>query len=425
MMRSLFSGVSGLKVHQTKMDVIGNNIANVSTYGFKSSRTTFKDTFYQTVRGAASESENHGGTNPSQVGYGASVNTIDVLHTNGGYVPTGRPMDVFIDGEGFLVSRDKNGAEAYTRVGILNFDGNGNLVDGNGNYICGYPIARDAAGKIILEEKPAQPAMIAVNGMKINFGEENGAFFNGYKIVTKSDTSAAGVTAKANIANKVITITTNSTTDISQADLQNALQAMTEEAGTGTFPATVDVSKITAAGTGAVDKLAVDVVSTKASGGLDVRTSPIIDKTHGVQTIKKPGTLVDIDGNGNYDTENNDVMELASISIGPTGIISGQDTNGAIIEIGQVVLANIPNPEALTLQGNSYYAALGNTGVIDYEEPGSGKTATLVSGGLENSNVDLANELTDMIMTQRGFQANSRIITVGDEMLQEIVNLKR
>lgn len=433
MMRSLFSGVSGLKSHQTKMDVIGNNISNVSTYGYKSQRTTFKDTFYQTMRGSAEESINFGGTNPSQIGYGASVNTIDVLHTNGGYVPTGRPMDVFIDGEGYLISHDKSGSESYTRVGVLNFDGNGNLVDGNGSYIVGYPIARytqptagHATGEIILNETPAKASKVKVNGMNISFGDDNGAFFNGFKVMTVSDPAAVGVEAEIDIANKLITVTT-STANIDTADLETALRDVSSHvvAGSGVFPATINDDLITVTADAGTTSISTGVTSTKSNGGENIKTAPVLDKSNGVQMIKKPGTLVDIDDDGNYDTENSDVMELTSISIGPDGVISGQDTNGIIIELGQIVLANVPNPEALTLQGNSYYKALSNTGEIEYTEPGEGTSAMLVSGGLENSNVDLANELTDMIMTQRGFQANSRIITVGDEMLQEIVNLKR
>ncbi|MEG2015787.1 MAG: flagellar hook-basal body complex protein, partial [Oscillospiraceae bacterium] len=210
------------------------------------------------------------------------------------------------------------------------------------------------------------------------------------------------------------------------AYMQTALQALTVRAGTGVLPKNVDPSLITATATKTgVTTIAAGVISTKATGGEDKRTTTILDKSNGLQTIKKPGTLIDTDGDNNYDSEAADVMELRSISIGPNGVITGQDSNGQIIEIGQIVLANIPNPGALTMEGDSYLKAISNTGDITYSTPGDGTVGQIVSGGLENSNVDLANELTDMIITQRGFQANSRIITVGDEMLQEIVNLKR
>ncbi len=435
MMRSLYSGVSGLKTHQTKMDVIGNNISNVNTYGYKSQRTTFKDCYYQTISGSANATGALGGSNPAQVGYGSTVNTIDVLHTSGGYVPTGMAMDLFIDGEGYFIAKDGNGAESYTRVGVLSFDGDGNLVDGNGKYICGYPVARytestagHTAGDIILEEKPAKAASLVVNGVQIKFGDVNGDFFNGFKIKTVTDATATGVTASADVANKIITVTTNDPSNISLTDLQTAIQGMTAASGTGVIPTEIQagLDQITVTATdGAITTIATGVTSSKATGGENKYTSTVLDKSNGIQTIKKPGTLIDTDGDGNYDSEANDVMSLSSISIGPTGVITGQDSNGKIIEIGQIALANVPNPAALTLDGNSYLKAISNTGDITYTVPGDGTVGQIVSGGLENSNVDLANELTDMIITQRGFQANSRIITVGDEMLQEIVNLKR
>lgn len=433
MMRALYSGVSGLKTHQSKMDVIGNNISNVNTYGYKAQRATFKDSFYQTITGSADATGVLGGSNPAQVGYGSTINTIDVLHTNGGYVPTGMAMDVFIDGEGYFIARDANGGEKYTRVGVLNFDGDGNLVDGNGNYICGYPVARytdttvdHVQGEIILEKTPATPAKIDVKGLHITLGQDSGAFFNGFKIRTVTEIAAAGVTAEADLANKIITVVTIDT-DIDLADLETALQNMTVKAGSGVFPTAIedDLANITVTADVGVTNIATGTTSTKATGGQDEKVSTVLDKANGLQQIKKPGTLIDTDGDGNYDAEAIDVMQLSSISIGPNGVISGQDANGMIIEIGQIALANIPNPAALTLQGDSYLKAISNTGEISYGVPGDGTVGLLVSGGLENSNVDLANELTDMIITQRGFQANSRIITVGDEMLQEIVNLKR
>ena len=423
MMRSLYSGVSGLKSHQTKMDVIGNNIANVNTYGYKTKRTTFKDCYYQTLSGSANAGGSLGGSNPVQVGYGATINTIDVLHTSGGYVPTGQAMDLFIDGEGYFIARDGNGAERYTRVGVLSFDGSGNLVDGNGNYICGYPISRDANGKIILKTNLAESAKIKYGTTTFDFGAANGDFFNGYKIVTKQDTSVTGVNASVDIASKVITITTKDTTNISTDDLQAALRTMKDHVTGGVWPTEINDDLITVNPTGA--NIKPDFTTSKAAGGKDETTSTVLDTAHGVQTIKKPGTLIDTDNDGKYDSEAADVMELSSISIGPNGVITGQDANGQIIEIGQVALANIPNPGALTLEGDSYLKAISNTGEISYGVPGDGTVGSVVAGGLENSNVDLANELTDMIITQRGFQANSRIITVGDEMLQELVNLKR
>ncbi|HZK02301.1 MAG TPA: flagellar hook-basal body complex protein, partial [Anaerovoracaceae bacterium] len=140
MLGSMYSAVSGLSAHQTKMDVIGNNIANVNTYGFKSSRVTFSDVFYQTMNGGSTPGSNIGGTNPTQLGYGSRVKSVDVIHTRAGSATTDRPLDVYINGEGYLPVKDSNGIIKYTRVGVLSFDVAGNLVDSSGNMVLGIAL---------------------------------------------------------------------------------------------------------------------------------------------------------------------------------------------------------------------------------------------------------------------------------------------
>ena len=139
MLGSMYSAVSGLAAHQTKMNVIGNNIANVNTYGFKASRVTFSDVFYQTMTGASGPTSNSGGTNPVQLGYGAKVKSIDVINTRAGSATTDRALDVYINGDGYLPVKDNNGIIKYTRVVVLNFDLAGNLVDSSGNMVLGIP----------------------------------------------------------------------------------------------------------------------------------------------------------------------------------------------------------------------------------------------------------------------------------------------
>ena len=297
MMRALYSSVAGLKAHQTAMDVVGNNIANVNTFGYKTQRTTFRDAYYQTLQGSADATKDLGGTNSIQIGYGSGVSSVDTNHEIGGYASTGYTMDCYIDGEGYFVATDANGNAYLTRVGAFYFDAQGYLVDGNGRYICGY-----APG--------------AVNP------------------------------------------------DTGKPDMK--VKEFNKSAEDGDFQ--------------------------------DVR-------------IRKP-----MDGD--------EPMVLSSISIGGTGVITGVDTNGKIQTIGQIVLANVPNPDGLTLLGDSYWKAMNNVGKYTFETPGH-LTGELVTGGLEASNVDLANEITQMITVQRGYQVNSRVINVADSMLEELVNLKR
>jgi flagellar hook-basal body protein len=143
-MRSLSSAVAGLRTHQTKMDVIGNNIANVNTFGFKSSRATFSDVYYQNLAGSkAGMAQQTGGRNPTQIGYGASVATIDVMMNVSGSATTDRALDVHITGEGFLVTKDVAGRTFYSRLGNMGFDAAGNLVDGNGYLVQGFPMQAD------------------------------------------------------------------------------------------------------------------------------------------------------------------------------------------------------------------------------------------------------------------------------------------
>ncbi|MDR2295624.1 MAG: flagellar hook-basal body complex protein, partial [Clostridiales Family XIII bacterium] len=136
----MYSAVSGLQAHQTKMDVIGNNIANVNTYGYKSNRATFADVFYSTRRAASQPNANQGGTNPSQLGYGAKVATVDVIYTRAGAATTNRPLDVYINGDGFIAVKTADGLAKYTRAGVLSIDSAGNLVDRNGNMVLGLPL---------------------------------------------------------------------------------------------------------------------------------------------------------------------------------------------------------------------------------------------------------------------------------------------
>lgn len=406
MSTSLQSGVSGLKTHQTKMDVIGNNIANVNTYGFKSSRVTFKDVYYQTISGASNASGNMGGANNAQIGYGTSVGTIDVMNTRSGFVSTGSSMDCYIDGEGYFVVKDGSGNQQLTQVGTLGFDGSGNLVDGQKNFVCGFPV-KSSSGKA------------SVGGATIDFGEANKGLLDGYTVTVNYAKAAAGTAATvvaADAAKKTITVTFTPSTDtpsaaaplttLTKGALQTALAGIatsTNWAG-GTAPATLTATGVTVEGGAAADATVNDPVTA---------TSGMVAQVAVFDTSKAPEKIVNTYG------------PLTDCTIGADGSITGQDSTKTIRVIGQLALADVPNPQALTMEGNSYYKAINNTGTITYGTPGSGTVGKLKSGGLELSNVDLATEFSDMIVTQRGFQANSKIITVSDDMLDTLVNMKR
>jgi len=277
MLRSMYSGISGLRGFQTKLDVIGNNIANVNTFGFKKGRVTFKDMINQQVQGASSPQQNRGGTNPRQVGLGSQLGSIDTIHTPGSLQTTSRPLDLAVSGEGFFIVNDGQ-LSYYTRAGNFYLDQEGNLVNADGLYVQGYP-AED--GEV--------------------------------------DTDAA---------------------------LTNLRVTSREDA------------------------------------------------------------------------------EIESFDISQSGEITAIYTNGDIEVLGQIALATFNNPEGLSKAGDNLYLVSNNSGEADIRI--AGETAGAIIGGtLEMSNVDLAEEFTEMIVAQRGFQANTRIITTSDEILQELVNLKR
>ncbi|AKM18529.1 Flagellar basal-body rod protein FlgG [Geobacillus sp. 12AMOR1] len=265
MLRSMYSGIGAMRNFQTKLDVIGNNIANVNTYGFKKGRTIFKDLMSQTISGASGPNAGRGGTNPKQVGLGSQLAAIDTVHTQGSLQTTGRVLDLAISGDGFFVVGDANGNNRmYTRAGNFYLDSQGYIVNADGQYLLGVGNSR----------------------------------------------------------------------------------------------------------------------------------------------LQVPA-------------------DAKSLSIGADGTVNIVNASGNLQPIGTIQLAKFANNDGLEKAGNNLFRETTNSGTPTAGAPGENGTGTIVSGALEMSNVDLAEEFTEMIVAQRGFQANTRIITTSDEILQELVNLKK
>jgi flagellar hook protein FlgE len=284
MLRSLFAGISGLRVNQTMLDVTGNNIANANTTGFKGSTTVFKDTLSQMLTGAAGATAEQGGTNPIQIGLGVQLAATNTNFNQGSAQNTGRPTDLMIQGDGFFVV-ERGGEQAYTRAGAFNFDETNFLVAPGGARVQGY--ALDAAGA------PTGP-------------------------LTDVSLDAAGLTPPV--------------------------------------PAGVT---------------------------------------------------------------------LKSYTIGSTGIVRGVFSDGVQRDIMQVAVANFNNPMGLEKVGDTSFRASANSGGAQLGVAGQGGRGTLLAGSVEMSNVDLSAEFTNLILAQRGFQASSRVITTSDQVLEELVNIKR
>ncbi|MEO5798610.1 MAG: flagellar hook protein FlgE [Gemmatimonadales bacterium] len=416
MMRSLFAGVSGLRNHQARLDVIGNNIANVNTVAFKASRVTFKEAFAQLLQGASRPPGGLGGVNPIQIGSGMNIGSIDQLFTQGTLESTGQDTDLAIQGDGlFVVS---NGARRfYTRAGNFQLDGGGRLIAANNGFVV-QGINADTSGTFSTSSR--------ISGIVLPLGQKTPARATSVIGITGNlDASAAvgathamGVTVyDSSGAPHSLDITFTNTAPGAwdwAATCPDA--AVTAGAGTATFNSNGGLSAFTYPGGG------TSLTITPAGGGA------------AFDVTLEAGTINDIDGLAGFANPSNAVVsrqdgyssgDLEHISVDNNGVITGFFTNGVSQALAQIALAKFNNPSGLLRQGDNMYAESANSGLAVLGFAGSSNSSTITPGALENSNVDLSEEFTSMIITQRGFQANARVITTSDEMLQELVNLKR
>lgn len=447
MMRSMYSGVSGLRSHQTKMDVIGNNIANVNTIGYKSQRVTFSEVFSQTVQAGtgASEATGRGGRNPMQVGLGVSVGSIDSKMTTGSAQRTDNAFDLMVNGDGFIVVADAQG-QYYTKSGALRVDEEGNLVIPNGMKVQGWP-SRDGVN---IEKGEVQNINLADPSIK--FAEP----------ATTSKTAISGNISTQDVKSAVpVQIKVyDSLGNLYTTNLQMKYDAAAAPPVWNITPQEYDANGDLAAGGGNIkltDSTGKSVLVPVATafptlpslafdttGKLDIASSTgltaegtfamaAFDVPGLNATIGTPGTRdisIDITGLTQYSSKTNldsktldgrTAGAMTGYDVGGDGIITAYYDNGEIKKIAQIVVAEFTNPSGLERAGDNVFKATASSGMFD----GIGKEAIFQAGVLEMSNVDLSAEFTEMIVTQRGFQANSKIITASDEMLQELVNLKR
>lgn len=417
MLRSLFTAVSGLRSHQTMLDVVGNNIANVNTAGYKTSQIVFQDTLSQVMRTSSGPQGLRGGTNPAQVGLGVRVGGISTNFGQGATQFTGRAMDVALQGDGFFMVK-KDGQSLYTRAGALDFDSSGNLVNSDGGLVQGWGATKGVVNtnapayaiKLPIGQSvpPLQTMMITAGG---NLPANAAVGATSASSIDIYDTQGNAVQATMTYTN---TAPDNWTLDVTVPDLA---AGGPKSVGTATLVWDQTTKSFTVTPS-APTLLAADLTAAGYKFTAD------IDLTLGTPT--RPLTqFASTDTAGTVSQDGAGMGVLESFSLAPDGMLVGIFSNGVREALGQVAIASFDNPPGLEKVGGSLYSATSNSGIASIGVAGEGGRGAMASGTLEMSNVDLAQEFTNLIIAQRGFQANSKIVSVSDEILSDLVNLKR
>jgi flagellar hook protein FlgE len=399
------------------MDVIGNNIANVNTIGFKSSRVTFKEAFVQLVGGASRPSATSGGTNPIQIGTGVNVGSIDQLFSQGSLENTGQPLDLAIQGDAFFVLSNGQ-ANVFTRAGNLQLDANGNLINPGTGYVV-QGINADSRGnfsggtaitniRVALADKaPAQ----ATDSISLTGNLDAGASVGTTHKMDMKVYDSAG-------SPHILTLTFTNTAPGQWDWVASSPTAPVTPAGNGTA---------TFSPTGSI------ATFTYPAGGANVTLSPVGGGLP-FNVVVNPGTINGVNGLVGFANPSNAVIndqngfragDLVNISVDSNGVISGFFDNGVTRSLAQISLATFNNPGGLVRSNDGMYTSTPNSGTAVVGFVGGVSRSTITPGALEGSNVDISNEFTNMIITQRGFQANARVVTTADEILSDLVNLRR
>ncbi len=434
-LQSLSIGVSGLRSHQTRLDTVSNNIANSSTTAFKRQRAAFSEELGQEILGVGRTA---GGSsiNPSKVGRGVSVASIDRNFSQGSLNDTGIKTDLALNGDGFFVASPKSGAASdqrrLTRAGNFSFNQDGELVTANGLNVQGWEVGEDGTAdtgelKNVRFDPNAQSAAKATTEAEV--GGNLSADAKGPPDADTSEISSVIYDEQGKAHDVVINFTKTGNDDewtfsVKDPDgvLQNANSGGPGDAnGTITFKddGSVDsISGVTNAydpdGNGTNDGVSLDWTSDAVQGGKSLGISlRDITQFSGSTTSKFQGQ------NGNSSGE------LSGVQFTPEGKLQLNYTNGVQEEEYQLAIGDVNNPNGLEQQGENFFTTTGASGDLQLGRAGRDLQTSVVSGSLESSNVDLAKEFSDLIKAQRSYQASSQIITTADEVLNQTVQLKR
>jgi flagellar hook protein FlgE len=405
-LRALSSGVSGLQANQLALDVIGNNIANLNTPGFKVSRPVFADVLSQTIAGAQAPAGDTGGQDPMQVGLGATVADVQTVFTQGVMRTTDRPTDLAIQGNGFFVLA-RGSDTFYTRVGAFTLDAGGLLVDS----VTGYRV-QGSTGDIIVSPgatTAANPTATANFGGNLDASQPDGATytltFSAFDSLGQSHPFTVTFTRNFGAATGQwdwAVTTTDATIDSLSGDTGSVVFDDTGALASGDT-ATLDITFETTAGAASPLSVTLDWGSAANPAGLTGYAAA------------STAALAQQDGFA--------AGALNGFTIAADGSVVGTYDNGRSATIGRIQLASFSNPGGLSREGQNLWRESVNSGPPALGDPGSGGRGTLLPGAIESSNVDLAREFTELITAQRGFEASARVIRVGDEVLQTAVNL--
>ncbi|MCU0703220.1 MAG: flagellar hook-basal body complex protein [Fimbriiglobus sp.] len=424
---ALFTGASGLAANSTALDVVGNNLANLNTTGYKNQRVLFQDQVYQLLNlGSSGDGGNVGGTNASQIGYGVVVGSVGNSFQQGPINPTARPLDAAIQGGGFFVLRGETG-RVFTRAGSFGVDSAGFLVDPS----TGARVQRNGT---IGEGGPGTPGfqVPGTNDIRVPFGA--GA----------TGTPTSLVRLQGNL-NRAMSVGQSHNAPIQIYDSQSGPQTLNilfTKTAINTYSVSASINGATV--TTPPTPVTFDGLGNLVSPGtltINISGIPGTDPQNVTLNLGTPGTTEGLSQFGDNQSANPSqppvstasavtqdgigAGSLTTVSIDANGIVQGSFTNGRTIPLAQLALASFNNEGGLIRTGQNYYTTGPGSGEPFIGGAGSGGRGVVQGAALEGSNVDIAIEFSRLILAQRGFQVNSRTISVANDTLQELANVVR
>ncbi len=404
MNRALFAGLSGTVAFQERLDVVGNNIANANTVGYKEGRATFQEALYETLQGGRSGAgATIGGANPMQIGSGVALGSVMVQHTQGSLEPTGQPLDCAISGEGLFALQDGEGA-CYSRDGSFCLDDTNTLVASvSGRRVLGW--TADANGSVITTGR--------LSPLSFNLGQ----------LSPPEPTGSA--TARGNLSRSAATgdsIATTISVYDSLGEAHEVELTFTRTANLGEWQCNATCGASIASGlaqfdgSGALTAGGTLTVNLALTNGATTPQPVAFDLSEVTSLAQAHSVVID-------SQDGRPAASLVSVEMADGGLVAGRFSDGRIRTLGQVALASFSNPAGLRHEGGNLFTEAASSGVPEIGAAGSGGRGGVVARNLEMSNVDLTRSFVEMITTQRGFQASTRVIATANEMLDEVVRL--